>query len=136
MSAVVVTLTIVAALVASYFAGRWDGTRLAEAAQANKEALVREAADSMAQVAAKAIAGIRVQHTTLTQEVQREVLERTVYRDCVHSAEQLQRINAAITGRREPEGPGPGGVPRADAAAGPIVRRDDAEADRGGRPLP
>ena len=65
---------------------------------------------------------------TIQNEVQREISERVVYRDCSHSPEQLQRINAAITGQSEPAGRGL--VPRADAAGGLKFRGDDGMSGR------
>jgi hypothetical protein len=117
----------------------FEGKRSGKSECAEKAALVREAAqaaaDSAASAAAKAIAGIKVQNRTVYSEVQRDVIEKPVYRDCEHPAGQLQRINAALTGE-QPEPAGRGLVPPADAASGLQLRRDDAQADRGGRAVP
>ena len=37
-----------------------------------------------------------MRHTTIRQEAEREIQTRVEYRDCVHSPEQLQRLNAAL----------------------------------------
>lgn len=120
----------------SYRAGREHQATECKAAAAREREVAALAAESAASAAAKAISKIKVQHRTVTQEVQREVLEREVYRDagCSHSPEQLRRLNAALTGQPEPAGRGL--VPRADAAGRFDLRRDDAQADRGGRDLP
>lgn len=107
----------------SYGAGR--DSEIASQAREDRTAAV--ATEAAASAAAHAISQIKVQHRTVTQEVQREVLERPVYRDCVHSPDQLQRINAALTGSR-PEPAGGGLVPPAGAASGLQLRRDDAQA--------
>lgn len=118
-----------------YAKGRKDGRALEQAIDLREREIGRMAADSAASAAAAAITKIKVQNRTVYSEVQREITEKPVYRDCVHSPEQLQRLNAAITGER-PEPAGRGLVPRTDAALGPDVRRDDAEADRGRGPVP
>lgn len=68
------------------------------ATQAREDKATLLAAEVAASAAAHAISRLRIQHRTITQEVQREIVDRPVYRDCGHSAEQLQRINAAIVG--------------------------------------
>lgn len=118
-----------------YLEGKKSGRNEQIAKQATIDQVAEAFEQKTAAVVAKAISGIKVQNRTVYQEVQREVLERPVYRDCVHSPDQLQRINAALTG--EPTEPaGRGLVPSADAAGGPQLRRDDAEADRGGGAVP
>jgi uncharacterized protein HemX len=93
----------------------WQGTRAgkaaAEADAAREERLVRETRQAAAEEAAKAIAGIRVRHTTIRQEVEREIQVRPEYRDCRHAPEQLQRINAALSGASASGAAGDGGVP-------------------------
>jgi hypothetical protein len=84
----------------------------AEAARDVKVAQI--ASDSAANAAALAISKIRVTNTTVNQEVQREVRTNTVYLDCKHSAEQLQRINEVLTGHR------------AEAAASGVLPAPDA----------
>jgi len=123
------------ALGGAYWQGRQDGRDQCQAQDARDEKVARIAGAAAAASSAEAISRIKVQRTTINSEVQREVSERVVYRDCGHSPEQLQRINAALTGiQSEPAGRGL--VPPADAAGGPELRRDDAQADRGGRPVP
>jgi hypothetical protein len=105
------------AWLASVVAAAWWGIGVGQdreiATQAREEHVAAVATQAAASAAAEAISRIKVQHRTITQEVQREVLERPVYRDCVHSTDQLQRINAALTGAA-PEPAGRGIVPAAD----------------------
>lgn len=71
----------------------------------------REAAQTGA---AQAIAGNRPRNTTIVNEVQREVINNTVYSECKHTAAGLLRINEALTGKRpDPAGDSklPGAVP-------------------------
>lgn len=95
----------------AYRQGRADGEDKIVAQQAREAELSQKAVDAANATAAAAIAGIKVQHRTITQEVNREVIERPVYRDCLHSPDQLQRINAAITGAAKAEPAGSGVMP-------------------------
>lgn len=118
------------ALGAAYLQGRSDGQAVCQAAEARDTHVARVATEAAASAAAGAISQIKVQHTTIRQAVEREIRENTVYRDCSHSPEQLQRINAAITAGNAP-GPEPAGggkLPRSDAIDRLFLRRDDGEA--------
>jgi len=99
----------------AYWQGREDGRSACESAQARDDRVAKVASDAAASAAAGAIGRISVRHTTIRQEVEREIQIRPEYRDCRHSAEQLQRINSALSpAGPEPAGAGP--VPAADAA--------------------
>lgn len=95
----------------AYKLGREDGEAKVVAQEAREREIAAEAVDAANNAAAQAIAGIKLWNRTINQEVQREVSERVVYRDCVHSPDQLQRINAAITGASPPSTAGSGVVP-------------------------
>lgn len=96
---------------AAYWQGRSDGKNDCEAAATREVRIGQAAADSAASAAAGAIARISVRHTTIRQEAEREIQVRTEYRDCKHSPEQLQRINAALTGAPASSAPGGGQLP-------------------------
>lgn len=98
----------------AYIKGRADGNAIARADQAEVLELARKVRDDAQRGAAEAIARIEIKHTTVRAAVEREIHEKLVYGECVHSVEQLQRINAAITGR-EPVAPDRGQLPRLDA---------------------
>lgn len=98
----------------AYVKGRSDGSAIARADQADVLELARKVRDDAQRGAAEAIARIEIRHTTIRQQLEREIHERPVYRDCRHDAGSLQRINAAITGR-EPVSTGAGQLPRLDA---------------------
>jgi hypothetical protein len=109
-------LAAVGALGGAYWQGRQDG-RAAELATAVREQqLVATAADKAASAAAEAIARIKVRHVTIRQEAEREIQTRVEYRDCRHSPEQLQRLNAAIAGAGGPDPAGGGQLPAPGAA--------------------
>jgi len=82
---------------------------LADAAR--EERIGRVATAAAVSAAASAIAAQRPKNVTIRQETEREIQTNVQYRDCVHSPEQLQRINAAITGDAT-ERPGGGVVPK------------------------
>jgi len=107
-------LSFLLAVGGAYIKGRTDGGAIARADQAEVLELARQVRDDAQRGAAEAIAKIEVKHTTVRAAVEREIHEKLVYRECVHSADQLQRINAAITGR-EPQPAGGGKLPRLDA---------------------
>ncbi len=121
--------------VGGYLFGRSDGKALEAAQQLTDEQLVAKAAGAAQTAAAKAIAGIQIKHTTIRQQAEKEIRENTVYRnaECTHPDSVLRQINAALTGT-EPIGGGQ--LPSADAAGRSDLRRDDAEADRRGQPVP
>lgn len=106
----------VGAVWVAYGLGRDAGQAAERADRLADEQLVDAAGDKAASAAAAAIARLRVVQTTITQEVRREIETRPVYRDCQHSAEQLRRINAALTGEPGPEPAGGGQLPQASAA--------------------
>jgi hypothetical protein len=98
----------------AYIKGRQDGAAIQRADQAEVLELARQVRDEAQRGAAAAIAQIEIKHTTIRQQLEREIHEKPVYRDCQHDAGGLQRINAALTGR-EPVAPGSGKLPRLDA---------------------
>jgi hypothetical protein len=95
----------------SYWQGRQDGEAKIVAQEAREREIAAVAVDAAMNASAQAISAIKVQHRTITQEVQREVAERVVYRECLHSPDGLRNINAAITGHAQPEPTGSGVVP-------------------------
>lgn len=99
---------------AGYLYGRVDGAALTQAQIANAAQVEQRATDAAAKAAAKAIAGIRVQHQTIQSRVEREIQTNTVYRECVHAPGVRDSINEALTGRAN-SGPD-AGVPSAQPA--------------------
>lgn len=95
----------------AYYQGRQDGEAKIVAQEARERELVAEAVDAANNTAAQAISAIKVQHRTVTQEVQREVLTVPQYVDCRHSDSGLRNINAALTGATQASAPGSGVVP-------------------------
>lgn len=112
-----ILIAIIAACAAGaggYFYGV-DVGRDRETADRDRIATVqRTVKDEAMQGAAAAIAANRPRNVTIKQETEREIQTQVVYRDCRHSAEQLQRLNAAIAGAGGSAGGGQ--LPEAGAA--------------------
>lgn len=105
-----------AAIGAAYYAGVSAGQDQVRAEAADRQALAVQAGEAAASAAAAQIARLRIVNQTIRQEVEREIQTRTVYRDCEHTADQLQRLNAALAGAGPQPGAGGAGLPTADAA--------------------
>ena len=98
----------------SFFYGRKAGVDSEVASIAREDAIVKKVTDAAQLGAAKAIAANKPRNITIRQETEHEIRTNTVYADCRHSPEQLQRLNAAITGRAA-SAPAGGVVPGAVA---------------------
>jgi hypothetical protein len=100
-------LAAAAAIAAAYWLGLQAGQAGEEALQGRERHLVAVSSAAAASAVAAGIAGMKVRHVTIRQESEREIQTRVEYRDCRHSAEQLQRINAALAdGAASPPGAG------------------------------
>lgn len=88
-------LYIVLALVAGSFAAGWTVCDWKNDAAA---LAVEQAGKAASQAAAEAIAGIKIQNTTIRQQATTKVIERTEYRECQHQPDMLQQVNTALTG--------------------------------------
>lgn len=66
-------------------------------------ALIALAASNVATEASKAataaIGKIRINYTTVKQEVLRETIEKPVYRDCKHEPSVMRSINSSLAGK-------------------------------------
>ena len=114
---------LVAALIAiggAYLQGRSDGADKCVAGQARDERVAHIASVAAADAAASAITKIKVQNTTIKQEVQREIVETVRYRECVHPDGVVRNINAALTG--EPAPIASGVVPASSPSGGANIR--------------
>lgn len=75
-------VALVGAVGGSYVKGRSDGRAIEYAERMELEEVARVSREASIQAAAEAIATIKIEHRTIRQEVQREILEKPVYRDC------------------------------------------------------
>lgn len=101
------------AVLAAGFGGFKLGVDHETASQAREERLIGKAVEAANSASASAIAGIQVKHTTIRQELEREIRTNTFYAECKHSPVGLRSINDALA---KPVGPGSGKLPGADAA--------------------
>ena len=92
-----VLLGIAIALAGSHFAAYRHGVTVTEGAYAMAAQEGQKARDDALQAAAKEIAKIDVKNVTIRQNLEKEVHEKTVYRDCLNTADSMQLINAALT---------------------------------------
>lgn len=94
---------IIATLVAVLAAGA-GGFKLGAdhevAAKAREDKHIAEAVEAANTASAEAIAKIKVVNKTIQNEVQREVQNNIVYRDCKHTPDGLRLLNEAITGSK------------------------------------
>ncbi len=112
---------IVGALVllgSAYAYGRHDGKQIEIAAQAKAEKFAQEAADAATGAAVRAIGKIKIQQTTIRQELEREIRMLPSDGKCDLPVGVFDTLNQAITGEVRDRA----GVPGTDAAAGPAVR--------------
>jgi hypothetical protein len=109
MSIVYQALISLALIVGAYLYGRHDGKSLAEGETAIAERIADKAAQASREAAAKAIAGITVRHTTIQNQLEREVRNVPVYTDpgCRVTPDGLRHLNAALSGTsgQEPSDP-------------------------------
>lgn len=98
-----VLLVIVAALAGSHWYVYAKGVEDARNEAAATELLIERAGEAAARTAAQAIASIEVRNVTIRQRVEREIHEKTVYRECRHTPDGLRAVNAALAGS-EPAG--------------------------------
>ncbi|WP_150428883.1 hypothetical protein [Dechloromonas sp. CZR5] len=101
-----------------YVWGRHDGAALEAAASVRETAVAERAVAAAQEGAAKEIAKLEIKHVTLQQRIERETREIPVYRDCRHSADGLQQLNAALENRSVPADGG-----QLPGNAGPGARR-------------
>ncbi len=103
----------VGAVAGSFFYGQHIGAQGERVKQQDRTELVREVQDAAQAGAAKAIGGIRVNNVKQREVVTREIVEKPVYRECLHSDAGLRAVNDALV----PSGPGDRSVPGADATS-------------------
>ena len=116
----------------AYIVGTAHGKQAATDSAALKRELAQAAAASGVEAAASAIAGIRVENTTIYRKVADGTAKAAVYRDCMHEPGVLRDINAAFDrGRGRAPGTGDAGVPVARPADQWELRRYDRQAGRG-----
>lgn len=111
----VLCLTIGGTL-AGYFHGVSHTTAQIEADIAREERIAQRVYESALAATAARIAEIEVKHTTIRQELEREVRVEQVYMECRHSDDAYRMLNAALTGAAPAESVDRSELSGADAA--------------------
>lgn len=99
-------LALSGAVGGAYVKGRADGRAVEIAQRVTIEEVARVSREAAMKGAAEKIAEIEIVNKTVYARATREVVEKPVYRDCVHSDDGLRAINQALTGRSESAGDG------------------------------
>lgn len=99
-----ILLVGVLAAVSAYTWGIHRGKQIERGEQADRAALVADIRDQALAAAAQAISEIRIENTSIQNEIQREVREVPVYLECVNTPDGMQLLQAAL--RAEPAGAG------------------------------
>ena len=89
----------------AYVQGRKDGRNACLAAEARDEKVAQIAGAAAAASAAEAISQIEVKHVTIRQQLETQVREIPVFRDCHAPADSVRKLNAALTGADEAAAP-------------------------------
>lgn len=118
---------VLASYTGTFYVGKDYGESASEARAASNQQLAEDAAEKSAQIAAKAISGIQIQHQTINQEVIREFKTNVVYAKCEHPDVVFDAVNRALTGAVSAPG---GKLSSASRAGGQNVRNDNATPDR------
>lgn len=129
-------LGAVAITLLAYLGGRYEGGKLAEAAQLRDEQVAEAVYAKALKATATEIAKLEIKHVTYQSRIERETREVPVYRSvgCNHTDDGLRILNAALTNGAEPAGdrklPGEPGETRR-----PELWRNGREAGAGGGDL-
>lgn len=94
-------LALIAGLGGAYWQGRQDGGDACLAEQVRDEQVTVIASEAAASAVAAAISKIEVKNVTVNQKLQREVIERQVFRDCRSGPDAVRLFNSAVPGAPE-----------------------------------
>jgi hypothetical protein len=103
----------------AYVKGRADGRAVEIAQRVTLEEVAKTAREAAMAGAAEKIAAIEVRHVTVRQQLETQIREKPVYRDCFADQRVLDTVNEAITGN---PATGSGELPAAGTDDGKDVR--------------
>jgi uncharacterized protein (DUF849 family) len=112
-------LALAGAVGGAYIKGRSDGRAVEIAGRVTLEEVARTAREAAIAGAAEKIASIEVKHVTVRQQLETQIREKPVYRDCIADQRVLDTVNEAITGNTAA---GSSELPAASADDGANVR--------------
>jgi hypothetical protein len=101
----------------AYLQGQSDGQDKCVAEQVRDEQVAQIASMAAAEAAASAISRIEVRHATVRQTLEREIIEKPVFRDCRSGADAVRLFNATLDPAPAASAPGAGELPATDPAA-------------------
>lgn len=84
---------------AAFGSGYLKGSADSKSKQVEQALLIEQASRKAQEAAAEAISQIKIEHKTIQRRVEREVLEKPVYRACSHDDDSLQLINSALANK-------------------------------------
>lgn len=108
-------LTWLATVAGSYIYGVGIGQDIEIATQAREDKIVHAVSAAMADRAASAIAGIKVNHTTIRAAATKEIYRDPIYLDCNHPDAVRRLLDSALTNAAGPVRAGGGKLPGPDA---------------------
>lgn len=108
-----VLLTLLASTLASAGAAFFFGMSVQKDRSVAQEARDKQVAEIASKAAASAINKIEVRHVTVQNKVEREIVEKPVFRDCKSGPDLVRDFNSTIAG---PDGAADRELPAADAA--------------------
>jgi ABC-type uncharacterized transport system ATPase component len=97
MSNLYLTIGIIGSLLISHGAVYLQGKKIERANYNQQVVLINQVREEAARGAAEAIAKIEIKQVTIKQELQREILTNTVYRECQHNDVGMQLLNSALS---------------------------------------
>lgn len=96
-------LALLGMMAGGFISGELHGRKSAkehiEALKAHDAELIQSATKESERVTVAAISTIQVQHVTVRQTLEKQIVDRPVYRECRNDDDVLQIINQAITGK-------------------------------------
>lgn len=113
---VILGVAIVGATGGAYVKGRADGADKVIAQQAREDQVRMETLRLAQLAAAEEIARIQIVNRTIYAKATHEIVEKPVYRDCVHSPDTLGLLNDALTNAGSAKPAGDSSVPRANTS--------------------
>lgn len=114
----VLVLALLGVVGAAYLKGREHGRDEIQLQQFRDAELVATTRAAAARGAAEEIAKIQVNHQTIRREVEREIVQKPVYRDCGADERVMRLVNDALAGRAPAVSDGSSDVPRGAPADG------------------
>lgn len=111
-------LAVFIACGASYLQGREDGRDKCVAESVRDVQVAQIASEAAAASAAEAISRIEVRHATVRQTLEREIVEKPVFRDCRSGADAVRLFNSTLDpAASAASAPGASELPAPDSAA-------------------